>query len=105
MQERKDEQQDTKIPQMTRLTSKGIHTVKIRNHPCTIISPKSEIMIRGGYKCRILEMNLQLREQQLKTISYTYRLLYQNFRITANQKSTIDTQMRNLWRRNISHSK
>ena len=23
---------------------------------------------------------------------YTYRLLYQNFRITANQKSTIDTQ-------------
>ena len=36
-------------------------------------------------------MNLQLREQ-LKTISYTYRLLYQNFRITANQKSTIDTQ-------------
>ena len=36
-------------------------------------------------------MNLQLREQ-LKTISYTYRLLHQNFRITANQKSTIDTQ-------------
>ena len=52
---------------------------------------KSEIMRRGGYKCRTLEMNLQLREQ-LKTISYTYRLLYQNFRITANQKSTIDTQ-------------
>lgn len=77
---------------MTRLTSKGIYTVKIRNHPCTIIPPKSEIMRRGGYKCRTLEMNLQLREQQLKTISYTYRLLYQNFRITANQKSTIDTQ-------------
>ena len=37
-------------------------------------------------------MNLQLREQQLKIISYTYRLLYQNFRITANQKSTMDTQ-------------
>ena len=37
-------------------------------------------------------MNLQLRDQQLKTISYTYRILYQNFRITANQKSTIDTQ-------------
>ena len=37
-------------------------------------------------------MNLQLRDQQLKTISYTYRLLYQNFRETANQKSTIDTQ-------------
>ena len=37
-------------------------------------------------------MNFQLREQQLKTISYTYRLLYQNFRITANKKSRIDTQ-------------
>ena len=77
---------------MTRLTSKGIYTVKIRNHPCTIIPSKSEIMRRGGYKCGTPEMNLQLREQQLKTISYTYRLLHQNFRITANQKSTIDTQ-------------
>ena len=37
-------------------------------------------------------MNLQLREQQRKTISYTFRLLDQNFRVTANQKSTIDTQ-------------
>ena len=35
---------------------------------------------------------LQLRDQQLKTISYIYRLLYQNFRIMANQKSTTDTQ-------------
>ena len=49
-------------------------------------------MRRGEYKCRTLEMHLQLGEQQLKTILYTYRLLYQNFRITANQKSTIDTQ-------------
>ena len=37
-------------------------------------------------------MNLQLRDQQLETISYTYRLLHQDFRITANQKSTIYTQ-------------
>ena len=35
---------------------------------------------------------LAIREQQLNTISYTYRLLYQNFRITANQKSRMDTQ-------------
>ena len=54
--------------------------------------PNSEIMRRGGYKCRTLDVKLQLREQQLKAISYTYRLLYQNFRKTANQKSTIDTQ-------------
>ena len=45
-------------------------------------------MRRGGYKGRTLEMNLQLRDQQLKTISYTY----QNFSISANQKTTIDTQ-------------
>ena len=77
---------------MTRLTSKGIYTVKIQNHPCTIIPPKSEIMRRGGYKCRTLEMHLQLRDQQPKTISCIHRLLYQNFRIPANQKSTIDAQ-------------
>ena len=39
-------------------------------------------------------MQLQLRDQQLTTILYIYRLLYQNFRVTANQKSTIDTQIR-----------
>ena len=77
---------------MTRLTNKGIYTVEIQNQPSTILPSKSEIRRRGGYKCRTLEMHLQLRDQQLKTILYIYRLLYQNFRITANQKSTIDTQ-------------
>ena len=52
-------------------------------------------MRRGVYKCGTLDMNLHLREQ-LKTISYTYRLLYQNFRITANQKSTIEIQKRKI---------
>ena len=49
-------------------------------------------------------MHLQLRDQQLKTIScvcvcvyiyiyiYIYTLLCQNIRITANQKSTNDTR-------------
>ena len=40
-------------------------------------------MRRGRYKCRTLEMHLQLRDQQLKTISYIHRLLHQNFRITT----------------------
>ena len=40
------------------------YTTKIRNHEK-----------RWVYKCRTLEMNLQLREQQLKTISYTYRII------------------------------
>ena len=36
-------------------------------------------------------MHWKLEDQQLKTILYTYRLLYQNLMGTANQKSTIDT--------------
>ena len=41
-------------------------------------------------------MHLQLRDKQLKTISCLYRLLYQNFRATANQKSTTDKQIRKI---------
>ena len=74
-EEKTRQQQETKIPQMTRPTSKGIHTVKIGNHPRTIIPPKSEIMRRGGYKCRTLEVHLRLRDQQLKTISYIQTLI------------------------------
>ena len=58
--------------------------------------PKAATVRRGGYKCRTLEMYLQLRNQQLKTNLYVFRLLYQNFRVTANQKSTIDIQIRNI---------
>ena len=57
---------------MTTLTSKGIYIVKIQNHPHAIMPPKSEIMRRGGYKRRTLELHLQLRDQQRKTISYIY---------------------------------
>ena len=53
--------------------------------------PKPEIMRRGGYKYRTLEVHLQLRDQQLKTILYIYGILHQNFMVTANQKSTMDT--------------
>ena len=35
---------------------------------------------------------LAIKNQQLKIISYLYRLLQQTFTITANQKFTIDTQ-------------
>ena len=76
---------------MTRLTSKGIYTVKIRNHPHTIMPPKSEIMRRGGYKCRTLEMHLQLRDHSLKE-SCIYIDSYPNIRVNANQKSTNDIQ-------------
>ena len=47
-------------------------------------------MRRGGYKCRTLEMHLQLRNNFKQ--SRIHIDSYQNFIITANQKSTIDTQ-------------
>ena len=45
---------------------------------------------RGRYKYRILEMHLQLRDQ-FSTILYIYRLLYQNLRVTINQKKINNT--------------
>ena len=44
----------------------------------------------GGYKCRIFEMHLKLRDQELKTILFIYRLLYQNLMVTTHQKSIVD---------------
>ena len=35
-------------------------------------------------------MHLKLKDQQLKTVLFIYRPLYQNFMETTNQKSTID---------------
>ena len=37
---------------------------------------------------------MQLRDQQHKAILYLERLLYQNFKVTANQTSTADTPTR-----------
>ena len=67
--------------------------VKIQNHPCTIMPPKSEIMRRGGYTRRTLEMHLQLRDQQPKTISciYIYRLT-SKLQSNCKPKTTVDTQ-------------
>ena len=83
---------------MTRLTSKGTYIVKTQNHPCTIMPPKSEIMRKGGYKYRTLEMNLQVREQQLNMISYTYGILYQ----TSGQLQTKNLQLIHKQIRNIN---
>uniref|UniRef100_A0A8D2CEM0 L1 transposable element dsRBD-like domain-containing protein n=1 Tax=Sus scrofa TaxID=9823 RepID=A0A8D2CEM0_PIG len=47
--EKKRPQLETKILQMTRLTSKGINIVKVGNHPHINMLPKSEIVRRGGY--------------------------------------------------------
>ena len=42
------------------------------------------------------EVHLKLRDKQLKTILYIYRLLHQNLMVTANQKATIDTNTKKI---------
>ena len=76
---------------MGKLTSKGKHTVKVGNHPHTHMVSKPATMRRGQYKCRKWELHLKLRDEQLKTTLYIYRLLYQHLMQNANQKTTIDT--------------
>ena len=58
--------------------------------------PLPEIVRKGGYKFRTLEMHLQLRYQLLKIISYIYIDSYQNLRVNENQKSTVDTKTRKI---------
>ena len=52
--------------------------------------PKTVIMRGWEYKCRVSKTELKLRDQQLKTSTYMYRLLYKNLMVKAKQKSTID---------------
>ena len=48
-------------------------------------------MREGKYKCSTVKMNMKLRDQQLKTITYLNRLLYINPMVSTNQKSVKDT--------------
>ena len=75
---------------MGKLTVKGKHTVKARNHSYTNMILKPATMRRGEYKCRKWELYLILRDQKHKTTLCIYRLLYQKLMGNANQK-TVDT--------------
>ena len=75
---------------MKRLTRKGKHIVKVGNRQHTNVISKPAIMRRGD-KYMILEMLLKVKGQQLKSIFFIYRLIYQNLMVTKNQKSIIDT--------------
>ena len=69
-----------------KLTRKDKCTVNVGNHLHTYMISKQVIVRRGEHKYRILEMHLKLRNQQLKTTLYIYRLLNQNVMGNANQK-------------------
>ena len=73
---------------MTRLTSKGIYRVKIQNNPHTIIPPESKIWEEVGTN----EGQWRWIYNEENNWKQSHIDLYQNFRITANQKSTMDTQ-------------
>ena len=75
---------------MENFTGKDKHTVKVGNHPHTNISEPAFVQ-RESNKCRILEIHLKLKDQQVKKALYIHRLLYQNLMVTTNRKSTIDT--------------
>ena len=60
---------------MKKLNTKGKYTVKIENHLHTNMISKPAIVRRGEQKCRILEMHLKLKDQQLETIFLICRLL------------------------------
>ena len=68
--EKKRPKLETKILQMTRLTNKGIHIVKVGNHPHTNMLPKPEIVRR--VQMQDTSVHLQLRDHQLKIILYIY---------------------------------
>ena len=102
--EKKRPQLEIRKLQMEKLTDKGKHTVKAGSHLHTNMISKPATVRRGEHKCRILKMHLKLKEQELKTILFIYRLLFQNLTITANQKSTIHKQEKGIQHNtNVSH--
>ena len=73
---------------MGKLTVKGKHKVKVGNHPHTNMISKLEIVRKGEYKCRILEIHWKSRDQQLKTTLHIY--------IDCYNKTSWELQTKNL---------
>ena len=63
------------------------------------------VIIGGGeYKCRVSKMHLKLRDQQLKTSTYKYKLVYKNLMVTEKQKSIIDIHRKKKSKHNTKNS-
>ena len=62
---------------MGKPTGEGKCNVKVGSHSYANMISKPATVRRGEYKCRKWELHLKLRDQQLTTTLYTYRLLYQ----------------------------
>ena len=55
---------------MEKLIGKSKHTLKVENNLHTNMISKPAIVRRGEQNCRILEMHLKLKDQQLRTILF-----------------------------------
>ena len=76
---------------MREFIGKGRHKAKVGNRLDKNIISKPAIVRKAEHKSRILDMHLNLKDQQLKTILFIYILLHQILMVTTHQKSTIDT--------------
>ena len=56
--------------------------------------------MQGG----VFKMHLKWRDQPLKTITFIYRLLYENLRVTANQNSILDIHAKKAVQKNTKNS-
>ena len=69
---------------MENLIGKGKYEVKVGNHLYKNMILTLAIVRRGEHKCSIFEMDFKLKDQQLKTILFVYRLVYQNLMVISN---------------------
>ena len=60
--------------------------MKVANHPHTIMISKPVIVTGGENQCGKFEMPLKLSDEQHKTITYLYRLLYKKSVIPIHRK-------------------
>ena len=102
MKKKRSKLETTKL-QMGKLIHKGKYTVKAGHHPHTNMISKQAIMGREEeVQSRILEMQLKLRDQQLKTVLYVCILPSQNLMGTTNKKIyNRHTQKKNQSKHNI----
>ena len=64
----------------------GKHTIKIGIHLNKNMISKLAIVRKGEHKCRIMEVRLELKGQQLKNILFIYRMPYQKYHYSHKPK-------------------
>ena len=76
-----------RLPQLEKALAQQRRPNTAKNKQTKKQTNKQTLNIVGG----AVRMHLNLRDQQFKIITYTYRLVYANLMVTTNQKCIIDT--------------